>query len=258
MNRWMVAGAVVAAAVLSGCDSQIGLSDPIEALRHTGVRKLARGLGAANENRNASDDEMERKRAAGEQLALSASVDVDHQLVQVLESNPHFENLRVTSMAPAEIPMEAYPLLVSFDVEGGYHVELEFLVEQRRMLHFISFTSLPMLISGSIKREAKPLPLDELKLFLTAFSRDKESLGRQADAAWQAMRVREEAARQRAQANLEVKAVAAEHLAVCEETADARVREFAERSQYYKNADLTPMRNLEINRCMVRLKGSAS
>ena len=72
--------------------------------------------------------------------------------------------------------MPAYPVWVDFDIDGGYHVQLEFFIQEMTMLGFIHLTKLPLFSKGLIRHRDATLPIVSEDLFLLVLQKNQDAL----------------------------------------------------------------------------------
>jgi hypothetical protein len=256
---------------LSGCDLDVALvSSPETIATHTSMRKIARGIGAAREMYNEDPSRRDAKRAMVEMVVASSGVDMDHTILEVLQSNQRYKNITVLSLsrdpsviaATLNFSFDIVPITpaqhrFSFDLDDGYHVQFDVFNERAITLGFFIVARLPMLDLESIRitREDQTLPLGGFDLFVQIFSRDETLLKKTVDEYWQKMLAKKAAEQELLQQKaLEVEAQdkkLAEQSDMCAQKADEKLIEIKKNMPFL---DESSTKASLVNACMSQLQ----
>lgn len=183
--------ATVLAAALTGCDGDVGFHGAAGAVESSSGRKLVRGLAAKNEMINEDEDKTKNRRNVVEAIAEREGLNLSDDLGDILKNNKLFDNVVFTNLMKDVRGLPIYPVQVDFDINGGYHVQLQFLIEQMTMLGFVHLTKLPIFDKGSIKHGEDALPISGLDLFTLLLAGDQNALKSKSDKVWGVVQTRQ-------------------------------------------------------------------
>lgn len=179
---------------LGGCDGDVGFHDAAGALERASGRKLVRGLADQGQQVNEDEETTRNRRDMVEALAKRQGLILSDDLGEILRGNKRYHDIVFTSPM-AEVPgLPAYPVQVEFDIEGGYHAQMQFLVQQATMLGFVHLTKLPIFDSGSVKHGGDVLHIPPVDLFGLTLAGDHNALKARSDQVWGGIQARQAAA----------------------------------------------------------------
>ena len=173
-----------ALSALTGCDGDVGFHGVEGALERTSGRKLIRGLADQAQQINEDEERTKSRRNAVEAIAERNSLNLSDNLGDILKDNKFYHNIVFTNLMKDVPGLPGYPVQVEFGIDGGYHVQLRFIVVQMTMLGFVHLTRLPIFESGSIKNGDDVLPIQPVELFTLVLAEDQNALKARSDQVW--------------------------------------------------------------------------
>ena len=187
---------IVLSSALAACgdNGSVGFQGPAGALEHASGKQLVRGLADRAQLVNEEPETTNSRRDATEAFAKRAGFDLSDDLGTILKDNKAFHGVVFTNLMEGMRELPAYPVRVEFDIDGGYHAQLNFLVQQTTMLGFLHVTRLPLFDSGSIKHgdDVLPIPSDDVLGLLLV--KDRDALKARSDKSWGTIEARRQAA----------------------------------------------------------------
>lgn len=182
-------------AALAGCDGSVSFQGLANALERTSGRDLVRGLAGRAEIINEEEEKSERRRDLIEVVGRDRGLNMKDDLGEILKSNKLYHDVVFDSPSWNLPGLRAYPVLVKFNIDGGYRAQINFLVEEKTMFWFMHLRRLPILESAVIKHGDDVLPLSDVNLFELMLDGDKQALKERSDKSWGAMQAAAAAAK---------------------------------------------------------------
>lgn len=173
--------AIFFSAALAGCDGNIGFRDVAGVLEHTSGRNLIRGFADGLGQINEDEAKTKNRRDIFEATAERQGLNLSDNLGGIIKNNLFYKNVVFINPDENIRNMPGYHVLVNFDIDGGYHVQFDFLIQQMTMLGFFHLTKLPIFSKGIIKHEDATLPIASEDLFLLALKKDEGALKLEAE-----------------------------------------------------------------------------
>lgn len=218
LKALLFAGAVF---ILSGCDGSVGFRGPEGSLEKSSGKTIVRGVADRLQMDREDPERTKARRDMAEAVAVRQNVDLSSTLGDMLSDNAAYQNVVFKNLAQGMGELPGYPVQVDFDMEGGFHVRLQFIVQQKTMMGFIRATKLPMFDNASVKNGDTDLPIRGDQVLVLVLSKDKAALKAHADKVWGAIQ-----AQQQAEAAAAAQRAAAAKQAACEQQSQERASQF--------------------------------
>jgi hypothetical protein len=184
----MIACIASISVMLAACDGSLNFSDE-GSVKNATIESIVRGLAQDHEQINEDENITNNRRTMLVMGASQVISDIKKNFPDALRSNPNFKNINVTGqrLLPKNSDNETINKVnVTFDVQGGYQANIEFLVPEKVLIGPIRLNRLPILTDIYIIRDKISFKLfdDKAAILIGLLSTDKDLFKNKIDLQW--------------------------------------------------------------------------